>query len=106
MHEEIILGTECKVKVKLPEISNVSPYVYDFEIEIYTNPNKRLVVSKDHCFPTEGEGYFFLVPFDSSKVGVGEITIEVVAHVEDAMFLDDGKRTERFRIESVGTIIP
>lgn len=105
MQEELILGTECKVKVTLPEISGVTPYVYDFEVEVYTNPSKRLTVDKDHCFPTEDEGYNFFVPFDSSKIGVGDITIEVVAQVEDDMF-EDGYRTERFRIESIGTIIP
>ena len=104
MNNELILGTECKVKLTLPTISGENPYKYDFDVELYTNPNKRLVVRWDKCYPLDKDGEY-LVPFDSAKVGVGDMTVEVVAYIEDEMF-DDKLRTERIRFESVATIIP
>lgn len=105
MNEELILGTECKVKITLPTVGGHSPYEYDFDVELYVNPNNRLVVSKYSCFPVEGDKGIFIVPFDSAKVGVGEMNVEVVAYIPDDHF-EDGLRTERIRIESVATIIP
>lgn len=105
MNDELILGTECKVKLTLPEVGGITPYVYDFDVELYVNPNKRVTISKEFCFPIEGANYDFIVPFDSSEVGVGDMTLEVVAYIPDEYF-DDGLRTERIRIESVTSIIP
>ena len=105
MNEELILGTECKVKLTLPPISGINPYGYDFDVELYVNPNKRCVVNKYSCFPIEGSEGEFVVPFDSAKVGVGEMNVELVAYVPDEFF-EDKLRTERVRIESVATIIP
>ena len=104
MNEELILGTECKVKLTLPSISGINPYGYEFDVELYTNPNKRLVVRWGNCIPLDKEGEY-LVPFDSAKVGVGDMTVELVAYVPDEFF-EDKLRTERVRIESVATIIP
>ena len=106
MHDEMILGTECMVKISLPTTSSgVTPWEYDFEVELYTNPKKRIVIKKFGCFPIENEPNAVLVPFDSGKVGVGEMNVEVAAYIPDIHF-EDGLRTERFRIESITTIIP
>lgn len=107
MNEELILGTECKVKITLPKVGGYTPYQYEFDVELYVNPKKRLVVEWGSCIPVEGtDGNFdFIVPFDSAKVGVGDMTVEVVAYIPDGHF-EDGLRTERIRIESVATIIP
>lgn len=102
---ELILGAECKVKVTLPKIDETDPYGYDFDVELYVNPKKRCVIKKYGCFPVEGKANEFIVPFDSSSVGVGDMNVEIVAYVPDAYFAD-GLRTERIRIESVATIIP
>lgn len=108
MNEELILGTECKVKITLPVVGEHTPYQYDFDVELYVNPKKRLVVDKYSCYPKEEpevSNYEFIVPFDSAEVGVGEMNVEVVAYIPDEHF-EDGLRTERIRIESVATIIP
>lgn len=104
MNNELILGTECKVKLSLPPISGINPYGYEFNVELYTNPNKRLIVNWGECIPLDKEGDY-IVPFDSSIVGVGDMTVEVVAYVPDEFF-EDKLRTERMRFESVATIIP
>lgn len=105
MNEELILGTECKVKITLPVVGGYTPYQYEFDVELYVNPKNRLVVKWDSCIPIEGTTYDFIVPFDSAKVGVGDMNMEVVAYIPDEYF-EDGLRTERIRIESVATIIP
>lgn len=104
MNEELILGTECKVKITLPQVGEYTPYQYTFDVELYVNPKNRLVVEWSSCIPVEG-AFDFIVPFDSAKVGVGDMTVEVVAYIPDDHF-EDGLRTERIRIESVATIIP
>lgn len=105
MNDELILGTECKVKITLPEVGGISPYGYDFCVELYVNPKKRLVVAREECFPSENGIGEYVVPFDSSLVGIGDMTVEVVAYIPDDFFAD-GLRTERIRVESVATIIP
>ena len=107
MNETIILGSEAKVLVTIPNMGGASAYEYDFEVELYTSPNRRHVVSKYELLPIEGDETKsqFYVPFDTAKIGVGEVTLEVVAHIPDSFF-DDGLRTERARIESLATIIP
>lgn len=104
MNEELILGTECKVKITLPVVGGYTPYQYEFDVELYVNPKNRLVVNKYSCYPKE-ETNNFIVPFDSAKVGVGDMTVEIVAYIPDDHF-EDGLRTERIRVESVATIIP
>lgn len=107
MNEELILGTECKVKITLPVVGGYTPYQYEFDVELYVNPKNRLVVEWRSCIPVEGAGgkFDFIVPFDSAKVGVGDMNVEIVAYIPDDHF-EDGLRTERIRVESVATIIP
>lgn len=107
MNEELILGTEAKALVTINPIGGYTAYDFDFDIELYTNPSKKVVVPKGFCFPIEGDETKsqFYVPFNSDDLGVGEVTLVVVAHIPDDFF-PDGLRTERVRIESLATIIP
>ena len=104
--EELILGTEAKIRIEIKPISGVSADVFDWTVELYTNPKKRLTIGKYECSPIENTNREYFVPFDTAKVGVGELTAEIVAHVPDPIFKDDELRTERVRIESIATIIP
>lgn len=104
--EELILGTEAKIELEIKPINNISADLFDWKVELYTNPKKRLVIAKDQCSPIEGTNRKYLVPFDTAKVGVGELTAEVVAEVPDPIFKDDEKRTEIVRMESLATIVP
>ena len=105
MNKELILGTEAKIQLEINPISNISADVFDWVVELYTNPKKRVVISKYECSPIEGTDRQYYVPFDTAKVGVGELTAEVVAEIPDALFADK-LRTERVRIEEIATIIP
>ena len=105
MTDELIYGTECKLKITLPEIEGSAPYEYNFDVEIYVNPKKRLTINRYLCFPVEGEPMEFIVPFDTREVGVGDVNVELVIYVPDDYFADN-LRTERVRVESVTTIIP
>lgn len=104
--EELILGTEAKIQLEIKPISNISADLFDWKVELYTNPKKRLVIPKEQCSPIEDTDRSYYVPFDTAKVGVGELTAEVVAEVPDDLFKDDEKRTERVRMESLALIIP
>ena len=104
--EELILGTEAKVRIEIKPISGVSADEFEWSAELYTNPKKRLTISKYECSPIEDTDREYFVPFDTAKVGVGELTAEIVALVPDPIFKDDELRTERVRIESIATIIP
>ena len=105
MSNELICGTECKLKITLPEIDGSTQYEYNFDVEIYVNPKKKLTINRDFCFPIEGQPSKFIVPFDTADVGVGELNVEMVIYVPDDYFADK-LRTERVRVESVTTIIP
>ena len=102
----MILGTEAKIELEIKPINNISADLFEWKAELYTNPKKRLVIAKDQCSPIEDTDRRYLVPFDTAKVGVGELTAEVVAEVPDPVFKDDHKRTEIVRMESLATIIP
>lgn len=104
--EELIFGTEAKIRLEIKPISDISADVFDWSVELYTNPKKRLVIPKYLCSPIEGTDRAYYVPFDTAKVGVGELTAEVVAEIPDSLFPEDGLRTERVRMESLATIIP
>jgi hypothetical protein len=105
--KKLIKGSECRMEVSVPRRGQYTPYDFHFEVEYYTSPSKRVVVDKDLCIPMEHEGgddYKFLVPFDSSLVGVGNVIVEVVMHIPDDIF-PDGIRTERKRDKKVVKVI-
>ena len=105
--EEIILGTEAKIRLVIEPINGKSPYELDgWKVELYTNPKKKVIVSKDDCSAIENDANAFYVPFDSSEVGVGDLNADVVVYVPDETFKKDRLRTEIARIESIATIIP
>ena len=103
--EEIILGTEAKIRLYIQPIGGKTPYEFPWEVELYTNPKKKVKVSSNECSAIDGDENAFYVPFDSTEVGVGELNADVVAYIEDGLF-KDGVRTEKERIESIATIIP
>lgn len=103
--EEIILGTEAKIRLVIEPIGTHTPGEMDWSVELYTNPKKKVVVSKDDCSAIENDDNAFYVPFDSTEVGIGDLNADVIAYVPDRAF-KDGKRTEIARIESIATIIP
>lgn len=103
--EEIILGTEAKVEIGFGDIKGFNANADSWEVRLYTNPKKKVVVDQYHCIPSDTTGKKFIVPFDSSETGVGELNIELVIYVPDNAFADK-KRTEIVRIESLATIIP
>lgn len=103
--EEFIYGSEGKLLLDIKPIGGHSAYNLDFNVELYTNPKKKVVIDKYNCIPTEENPDLFYVVFDTKELGVGDLTVEIEAFVPDDCFAD-GKRTERVRIESVATIIP
>lgn len=116
MNDELIIGTDATFLLTIEPIGGVTAKDFDFDLEVYTNPKKKLKLSKyDHCIPAEKEdGSYgdgsdgrFYVMIETSYVGIGEIIVDVIAYVRDERYdLTDGYRTEKVRIETGILIIP
>lgn len=113
MTEELILGTEAKINLTVHRIEGYNAYEYEWYVDVYTNPRRKVRVSKYGCTPIEpvtpreeddGTREFY-VPVDTAELGVGEITADLVAHIPDSTF-GDGLRTEVVRFQSLGVVIP
>jgi hypothetical protein len=103
---EIIKGTEAAILLTISDIDGFNARQFDWKVELYTNPNRRVSVNWDDCTPVNLEDPTkFYVPLDSSELGVGEVTADIIAYIPDGLF-KDGLRTEIVRIESIATIIP
>lgn len=114
MTEEFILGTEAKILLSVNRIEGYNAYEYEWHVDVYTNPRRKVRVSKYDCTPIvpvvpaeqEDNGTReFYVPVDTAELGVGEITADLVAYIPDTDF-SDGLRTEIVRFTSLGVVIP
>lgn len=86
-----IIGTEEKFSVRVEPLDDVHVKDYDFNVKVYSNKQANVIIpKKDVIF--EGDDSF-LITVDTSIIGLGVITIEVIAHIPDADF-DDNTRTE------------
>lgn len=106
MNDELILGTEATFLLTINKIGNYSAKDFGFDVELYTNPKKKVRLNKYDCIPdTDGSDGKFYVMIDTSELGVGEITADIIPYIPDTRY-DDGLRTEIVRIETGVTIIP
>ena len=97
MKTEIFLGTELKLNVNIEPLDSVTMDDFDFEVEVYCNPSKTLVIPKKDTVRVDSNNYIVLV--DTNKVGLGYLKCKVTANIPDTDF-SDGKRTE---VDSVCT---
>ena len=87
-----IIGTEEKFNVYVAPIGDLHIIDYDFSVKVYSgNKQANIIIPKaDVLFEDEDS---FLITVDTSIIGLGIITIELIAHIPDADF-DDNTRTE------------
>ena len=94
-HTDIYLNSEFKPYVKLDPVGDLTMDDYDFTVEFYCFPNRKLKITKSELIRKEEAGEVVYVACVNSKdIGTGELKCDVTRHIPDADF-PDGMRTER-----------
>lgn len=86
-----IIGTEEKFSVRVEPLDDIHVRNYDFSVKVYSNKQANVIIPKEDVIFESDDS--FLITVDTSIIGLGVITIEVIAHIPDADF-DDNTRTE------------
>lgn len=103
--ETVVLGTEFKLSVNITGIDGLNLNDFDFDIECYTSPIRKIIYKKgDFDVNFTEDPNTCIINVDSVKLGVGKVKIRVIAYLPDTTFLD-GFRTEIEVVDSGITII-
>jgi hypothetical protein len=98
------LGTEFKLNIHLEPIEGLRMFDYDFNAEIYTNTDRRVVIPKSKMRMSDEDNYICMVESsDAIRIGRGLVMVDVVAYIPDDDFYD-GLRTEKITLCSNVTI--
>ena len=97
MATEIFLGTELKLNVNIEPLGTVTMDDFDFDVEVYCNPSKSLIIPKKDTIRIDENNY--IVRIDTNIVGLGCLNSKVIAQIPDGDD-DDAKRTEVVVIDS------
>lgn len=90
---KVFIGTELKLNINIEPMGGMSMSDYDFDIELICGSFKKqsIVISKMDAKKVDDDNY--IVCFDTTDLGVGNLTCKVTAYIPDGDF-KDGKRTE------------
>lgn len=90
---KVFLGTELKLNINIEPIGEMSMSDYDFNIELICGSFKKrnIVINKMDAKMVDDNNY--IVCFDTTDLGVGNLICRVTAYIPDGDF-KDGKRTE------------
>ena len=96
--EQIVAGTEIKLKVNIEPIGDLTMDDYNFIVEAYCNPRKSVTITKEDIEANNGSGGrlddgSYYVCIDTSILGTGNLKVKVVAYLPDGAF-KDALRTE------------
>ena len=89
--KRICEGTELKMNISIDEIAGYTMDSYDFIVEFYCMPNRKLRLEKSALVRTDANNYTAVV--DTKAVGIGALKCKVTAYIPDAD-CEDGFRTE------------
>lgn len=104
---KVFLGTELKLNINIEPMGGMSMSDYDFDIELICGSFKKqsIVFKKENAKKVDDDNY--IVCFDTTDLGVGNLTCKITAYIPDGDF-KDGKRTEVTEIKTgigiVGTL--
>lgn len=87
----IILGTEIKLNIHIEPIDGLSMAEYDFKVDVFTTPSRRITITKEEAKRVDADNYLILL--NTSAIGLGNLKCEVTAYIPDGDF-DDALRTE------------
>lgn len=91
---KVYLGTEIKLNLNIEKIGSHSMSDYDFTVEVFCNPTKKLTIEKDNpslIKKDDDDNYILLI--DTETIGIGKVKLQVTAHIPDQDFPDQ-LRTE------------
>lgn len=103
MEDEIIyLGGQAKLTISRKPYGKINMDDYDFSIEVYCVPDKRVCIPKNQCIRKDENSYAITV--DSKKLGIGLITIRVISKIPDPDFkegyrVDVDKLVTKYKIK-------
>ena len=78
------LDSQEKLAVKRAPIGNITMDDYDFTIEAYCVPEKRITLTKKDCIRKDANSYAFII--ETNKLGVGKVIIRMIAQIPDGDF--------------------
>ena len=99
---DIFEGTLLKVNVNVPPIDGVKMESYDFLVEAYCSPYRKVVISKAEAKQVNDSN--FMVQIDTSKTGCGALTLRILCNLPDPDCKDD-VRPEVFRRENFVNVV-
>lgn len=80
--DAIILGEIIKITIAAEELDGMNLADYDWEVEIYSQPKRRLRLQKEHCNLSAANQYIAVV--DTNILGFGPyITVVLRAKIPD-----------------------
>lgn len=97
METMTITGTGKVFDVSAETIDGLNMSDYDFDCHFYVNPKTRVILKKSEMVKQSDTTYRAAV--DTSKLGAGDIWLEVHAQIPDASWAS-GFRTEIARIST------
>lgn len=101
--EDVIRGTEVKYNLNIQPVGGVSMSTFDFQVMAYAlGTAQKNVIPKRDC--TEVDNNNYVVPVDTSPLGLGQLILDVYAYIPDQDF-SDNLRTEIIRLETEQNII-
>lgn len=91
MATKVYAGTGVKLNVSIEPIDDIRMSDYPFVITIYTTPSKSFDIKKEEAIQVDADNY--IVCFDTTNMGIGQIKCKVTAQLPDEDF-DGDYRTE------------
>lgn len=96
------LGTELKLNLSIDPIGDAHMSTYDFIVEVFCNPTKRLMIEKSKANKVDDDNYILCI--DSNAIGKGKVKVKVTAYIPDKDFADS-LRTEVVVVDTGISII-
>lgn len=94
----IFLGTELKLNINIAPIGGVNMDIFDFAVELYCNPARSQIITKDDAIRIDEDNYMVVVNTDI--VGTGDLKAKITARVPDGDLDDDATRAEVTCVET------
>lgn len=88
---QIYLGSEIKLNISIEPIGEMTMDNYNFQVEVFTSPKRKVTVQKSELIRVDSNNY--ILPLDTSKLGVGDLRCIITAYIPDGDF-EDQLRTE------------
>lgn len=90
-NDVLYLGAEFKAYVRLEPVGTLNMDDYDFQVEYYVHPKRKVIFKKEDMIRENENEYRACL--DTKELGTGTLTCRVTRYIPDGDF-DDGLRTD------------